>query len=178
MAATLEDLGQDQINELALLARELSDNPDTRPDFLRGMKKIRPGTPVPELELDDRLAAARKENTDALAALQNKLAERDLRDELTRRRTAIKTERNLSDTDVEAIEKVMLDKGIQNHEAAADYWDWMRQAAKPTPAAYDRSFLNKENRTVLSDYWKNPAAAARANAADAINDFKKQNRIG
>ena len=72
----------------------------------------------------------------------------------------------------------MLDKKIADHESGADYWNWMKQAAAPTPAAYDTSFMNKDNRTVLADYWKNPAGAARANAAAAINDFKRLNRAG
>jgi len=41
------------------------------------------------------------------------------------------------ESEIEEVEKVMLEKGITNHEAAAEYWQWMKQSAAPTPSGYN-----------------------------------------
>ena len=71
------------------------------------------------------------------------------------------------------IEKIMLEKKIVDHETAAEYWDWMKQAAAPTPTGYNPNVMNKFN---LSPYYKNPVTAARDEAAKALNDLRKNNR--
>lgn len=50
---SLEDLSLEARDELALLARQLAENPATRKDFLRLTKKNRPDMPIPELEIED-----------------------------------------------------------------------------------------------------------------------------
>jgi hypothetical protein len=44
---SLEDLSMEARDELALLARQLSENPATRKDFLRLTKKAKPDMPIP-----------------------------------------------------------------------------------------------------------------------------------
>jgi hypothetical protein len=41
-----------------------------------------------------------------------------------------------SDADIADIEKLMIEKGIANHETAAEYHSWMKQAAAPTPSQF------------------------------------------
>jgi hypothetical protein len=55
----------------------------------------------------------------------------------------------------------MLERGITNHETAAEYHQWMKQAAVPTSSSYNPSPMNKFD---LSNYWKNPQTAARNEA--------------
>ena len=50
---SLEDMSNDQVNELAALAKQLAENPETRKDFLRLTKKAKPDLPIPELEIED-----------------------------------------------------------------------------------------------------------------------------
>jgi hypothetical protein len=50
---SLEDLTPEARDELALLAKQLSENPETRKDFLRQVKKVKPEMPIPELEIED-----------------------------------------------------------------------------------------------------------------------------
>jgi hypothetical protein len=171
--ATLEDLNEDTIKELALLGRELSENPKTRRRFLQLTKEARPETPVPELELDERISAATKSADDRVAALEARLAEKDMRSELERRRQALK-ENGVArtDDDIEAIEKIMLEKNIANHETAADYWRLQRESAPPTPPNYDRNFIDSTARDALKKYWKNPNQAAREDAAQALKDLR------
>jgi hypothetical protein len=67
----------------------------------------------------------------------------------------------------------MLDKGITNHEVAAEYWKWMQQSAAPTPTGYNPSAISNFD---LSKYWKNPVAGARDEAAKALNELRKNPR--
>ena len=171
---SLEDLTPEARDELALLAKQLSENPDTRKDFLRQVKKMKPDMPIPELEIEDYTRHAVEKANDRVAQLEARLREKDALDELNKRRSRLKSKGLIdNDSDIEEVEKVMLEKGITNHEAAAEYWRWMQQSAAPTPSGYNPSAINKFD---LSKYWKNPVAGARDEAAKALNELRKNPR--
>lgn len=168
---SLEDMSFEQRDSLALLMRELSDNPATRKDVLRLTKQIKPDLVIPELEIENTTKSY-------VEKLEQKLMERDakdreqeaLRDLEARRNRLIKKGLVQSEEDIPEVEKVMLDKGITNHEAAAEYWQWMKQSAAPTPSGYNPSAISKFN---LGEYYKNPVAAARNEASKALNELRK-----
>jgi hypothetical protein len=82
-----------------------------------------------------------------------------------------------SEEDIAEIEKVMLEKGITDHETAADYHNWMRQASKPTPVrSFSANVLDESARGTLEKFWKNPAMAARDEASKALNELRKNPR--
>ena len=171
---SLEDLSTEARDELALLAKQLSENPETRKDFLRQVKKVKPEMPIPELEIEDYTRHAVEKANDRVAQLEARLREKDAMDELNSRRNKLKSKGLIDkDEDIEEVEKVMLEKGITNHEAAAEYWRWMQQSAAPTPTGYNPSAINKFD---LSKYWRNPVAGARDEAAKALNELRKNPR--
>ena len=141
---SLEDISLEQRDELALLAKQLAENPSTRKDFLRMTKKVKPDLPIPELEMQDYTEKKMSDMENRLLVSENKLREKDAREELNRRRQSLIT-KGLArdDADVEQIEKIMLSKNISNHETAAEYFDWMKQAAEPTPSGYNPSAISK-----------------------------------
>lgn len=168
---SLEDLTPEARDELALLARQLAENPTTRKDMLRLTKKIKPDLPIPELEIEDYTRSAVDSANDRVAQLEARLREKEAMDELNARRNKLKSKGLIDkDEDIEEVEKVMLEKGITNHEAAAEYWRWMQQSAAPTPTGYNPSAINKFD---LSKYWRNPVAGARDEAAKALNELRK-----
>mgnify|MGYP003703955817 CR=1 FL=1 len=172
--ASLEDLTPEARDELALLARQLAENPKTRKDFLRLTKQAKPDLPIPELEIEEHTNKALEAAQKRVEALEAKLQERDARSELEKRRDNLRSKGLINDEkDLEEVEKVMLEKGITNHEAAADYWQWMKQSAAPTPSGYNPSAINKFD---LSKYWKNPTQGARNEAAQALADLRKNTR--
>lgn len=168
---SLEDLTPEARDELAQLARQLAENPNTRKDFLRLTKKAKPDMPIPELEIEEATNAATAKMQNELESLRNQMREKDAIEELNRRRNKLK-EKGLiqSDEDIEQVEKVMLDKGITNHEAAAEYWSFMKQAATPTPTGYNPSAIKGFN---LDQFWKNPTQGARNEAAAALNELRR-----
>ena len=169
---SLEDLTPEARDELALLARQLAENLATRKDFLRLTKKAKPDMPIPELEIEESTTSAVQKAEDRVQALVAKLAEKDAREELEKRRSKIRA-RGLKDDDIAEVEKIMLEKGITQHDAAADYWDWMKQASTPTPSGYNPNPINKFD---LGKYWKNPVQGARDEAAKALNELRKNPR--
>jgi hypothetical protein len=170
---SLEDLSLEARDELAQLARSLAENPATRKDFLRLTKKMKPDLPIPELEIEEYTSKAVEKQDARVQALEARLREKEAMEELQKRRNTLVKKGLASEDDVEQIEKVMLERGITNHDTAAEYWSWMKQAAEPTPSGYNPNTLNKFD---LNKYWKNPNAAARDEAARALADLRKGNR--
>ena len=169
--STLEDLSYEARDELAMLARQLSENPATREQFLRLTKVAKPDMLIPELDIKDRTYQAMNQSEARVQQLEAKLQERDALADLEKRRNNLIKKGLVQDEDqIREVEKVMLDKGITNHEAAAEYWSWMRQTAEPTPMGYQPSALNKFD---LSMYWKNPTQGARNEAAKALQELRK-----
>ena len=169
--ASLEDLTPEARDELALLARELSENPATRKDFLRITRKAKPNLPIPELDVEDQVRAALTDSAKRTESLENQIRERDAKEELERRRARV-AERVGKDN-VAEVEKVMLEKGIQNHDSAAEYFEWMKQAQAPTPSAFSPNVLDKDTRATLGKFFKAPAIAAREEAMNALRDIRK-----
>ena len=167
---SLENLDDSARDELAALAKVLAENPATRKDFLRMTKKVKPDLPIPELEIEEATTNAVSAAYKRVDELEARLRDKDAIEDLQSRRQKL-MKKGVREEEIEEIEKVMLDKGITNHEAAAEYWSWMKQAAAPTPTGYNPSAIKKFD---LGKYWKNPVAGAREEASQALADLRRQ----
>jgi hypothetical protein len=168
---SLENYSPEAISELAALSKRLSEDPSTRKEFLRLTKKVHPDLPVPEIEIEEatntRVSAAEQR----VQELEARLRQKEVKEELAKRRNSLKESGYVtSDNDIKEIEKVMTDKGIANHETAAEYWRYMKQTATPTPTGYPSPVMSKFD---LKGYMKNPVGAARENAAAALMELRK-----
>jgi hypothetical protein len=171
---SLENLSLEARDELAALAQTLAENPETRKDFLRMTKRVKPDLPIPELDIEDYTHRAVSRSEDRVQALEAKLREKEAIEELQKRRQSLMKKGLIShESDVGDVEKIMLERGITNHETAAEYHQWMKQAAVPTSTGYNPSAVKQFD---LNKYWKNPAAAARNEAMNALNDLRKPQR--
>jgi hypothetical protein len=171
---SLENLSLEARDELAALAQTLAENPDTRKDFLRMTRKVKPDLPIPELDIEDYTHRAVSRSEDRVQALEAKLREKEAVEELQKRRQSLMKKGLISnESEVSDVEKIMLERGITNHETAAEYHQWMKQAAVPTSTGYNPSAVKQFD---LNKYWKNPVAAARNEAMNALNDLRKPQR--
>lgn len=161
-------------SELAALAQQLAENPETRKDFLRLTKKVKPDLPIPELDIEERASKVYSQADERVQQLEAKLKQKEAVEELERRRQTL-VKKGLVDVedDIKDVEKIMLERGITNHETAAEYHRWMKEAAKPTPSGYNPSLFKKID---LSKYWKNPVMAARDEASKALNELRQPRR--
>jgi hypothetical protein len=153
--------------------KALAENPATRKEVLRLTKKVRPDVPIPELDIEEATTNAVSMANRRVEELEAKLRDRDALEELEKRRAKVLKNGLASEADIPEIEKVMLEKGITNHEAAAEYWQWMKQSAAPTPSGYNPNTMSKFD---LSKYWKNPVTGARDEAAKALAELRKNPR--
>ena len=171
---SLENYSPEAISELAALSKRLSEDPATRKDFLRLTKKVHPDLPVPEIEMEEatnaRVSAAEKR----VMELEAKLRQKEVKEELAKRRNSLK-EAGLvqSESDIKEIEKIMTEKGIANHETAADYWKWMKESATPVSSGFPQPVMSRMD---IKGYMKNPVGAARENAAAALAELRKNPR--
>jgi hypothetical protein len=137
-------------------------------------KKVKPDLPIPELEIEESTNKALSLAEQRVQSLENKLREKDALDDLQRRRNAIKAKGLVNtEDDIKEVEKIMLDRGITNHETAAEYHQWMKQSATPTPSGYNPQIIQKMD---LNKYWKNPVTAARNEAVSALQELRRPNR--
>lgn len=170
---SLEDLTPEARDELAQLSRTLSEREDTRDEFLTLVHKAKPEVPIPELRIKARADAVLAQAQSAVSSLESRLMERDARDELnSRRANLIKKGLVRDDSEVAEVEKVMLEKKIPDHETAAEYWKFMKEAAVPTPTSFRPNVFDQGTKDRFANYWKNPAMAARNEAANALNDIR------
>jgi hypothetical protein len=171
---SLENVSYEARDELAALAQQLADNPATRKDFLRMTKKVKPDLPIPELDMEEYTHKAVSQSEQRVQALEAKLRERDAVEELQKRRQSLMKKGLIaSEDEVKDVEKIMLERGITNHETAAEFHQWMKQAAVPTSSGYNPSAVKQFD---LNKYWKNPVNAARDEAANALRDLRKPQR--
>jgi hypothetical protein len=171
---SLEDMSFEQRDQMALLMRELSDNPETRKEILRLTRKVKPGLVIPELDIEDHTSSAVSKVYQELEQMKSQKREDDAVADLNKRRMSLIKKGLIRDeSEIEQVEKIMLDKGITNHESAAEYWDWMKQSAVPTPTGYNPSAVAKFD---LGKYYKNPVMAARDEASKALNELRRNPR--
>ena len=86
---SLENLSLEARDELAALAQTLAENPETRKDFLRMTKKVKPDLPIPELDIEDYTQRAVNRSEDRVQALEAKLREKEAIEELQKRRQSL-----------------------------------------------------------------------------------------
>ena len=167
---SLEDMSYED-REMAKLAYQLNQNPSTRSEFLRLTRQVRPDVAMPELEIEERTNRALQQAEQRVASLEAKLQEKDSINDLENRR------KNLMDkglvqsrSEIQQVEKIMLEKNIVDHETAAEYHNFMKQAAVPTPSGYNPNPMRQFD---LKAFHKNPIQAARDVAAQAMGEFRK-----
>jgi hypothetical protein len=167
---SLEDMSYED-REMAKLAYQLNQNPSTRSAFLQLTRQVRPDVAMPELEIEERTNKALQQAEARVASLEAKLQEKDSINDLENRR------KNLMDkglvqsrSEIQQVEKIMLEKNIVDHETAAEYHNFMKQAAVPTPSGYNPNPMRQFD---LKAFHKNPVQAARDVAAQALGEFRK-----
>jgi len=142
--ASLEDMTVDQLlaeakrlQRIEATVNQVMAHPEGRETILRTVKKLNPSANIPEIDQADRVEKAIATEREEREKLERKLMERDARDAVAQRRADIKTKYRLSDTDVEEVEKLMLDPANQvgSHDAAARLYLYSKQSATPTPAS-------------------------------------------
>ena len=139
---SLENLSIEARDELAALAQQLADNPETRKEFLKMTKKVKPEIPIPELDIEEKTTMAVNRAEQRVQELEAKLKQKDALEELHRRRQAIVKKGLASEDDIEGIEKLMLEKKIAEElELLSDLKKQIREVIEAVPDTDERMVL-------------------------------------
>lgn len=185
MATSLEDLSVDQLLSHAKtlqgshnLLTTLMNDPATREQAQRALKKANPNLVIPEIDAADRFRESDlKPLRETVESLQAKLLERDVRDRIEKQRADTKGKYKLNDADIGEVEKLMTakDDPIPSYDAAARVYLAGKQAAEPTPSSLMPPIYEMPEK----DVW-GPGIGSKANldkiamneAFKALNDIR------
>ena len=102
---SLENLSLEAKDELAALAQTLAENPETRKDFLRMTKKVKPDLPIPELDIEDYTHRTVSKAEERVQALEAKLREKEAMEELQNRRNSVVKKGLAAESEIGDVEK-------------------------------------------------------------------------
>lgn len=153
------------------LLKELLNNPATRKDTLKLMKKAKPDMAIPELEIEESTAAAitaaRAEDKNRIDALESKLLQSQVEKRLEDQRRDVVAKGIVSADEIPAVEKLITDMGFPNYETAARYFFAQKQLAPPTTATY----YKKPFESLGVDFIKDPAGSADKIAHEMVDQY-------
>lgn len=166
--ASLEDLTPEQQDQALKLFTFTQNNPDVAKAVRRMAKEKNPSMQAPDLDLEDRIEAVRKETAAEISK------DRDERLAFIQQQQRREAHQRIKDAglDPEKVEKIMVDESIGSYDTAIKYAQAQRQLAPTTP----------ELRTALrmpdtKDLWADKNSWAKNEAFEAINELKAK-RLG
>ena len=175
MSTSLEGMTPEQIYGLAQLANTLANDPSTRENFLGLVKKGNPNLAIPEIDAKNEVLAQLQEERKAREALELKIQEREIRESIERKKAEVQSKFSFSQSDMDEIEKIMLDEQIPNYETAAKYLKASRSVAE---RSYNPATSASQVKLPDSDVWAkgfgNQTALnniAREQAYQAMNEI-------
>lgn len=152
---SLEDLSAEQRAFLAA-GELLLKNPEVAMEAKRLIKKVKPDVHFQDLATHEQIEASTKK----LREDQEKLTESINKDRLERQFAETRARLRAEGIDVEALEAFMKENELYSYEKAAKIYAQVNRPAPPTP----HSLLEDMSKPDASAFWKDPVAAARAEA--------------
>lgn len=133
---SLEGKTAEEIAQLAELAQSLGTNPKTRLGFLQLTKNANPDISIPEIDIPNSMYPAFQKSMERLGKLEQENADMKMEKSVLSKRSALlaNDKLNVTQKDIPAIEKLMVEKGIPDHNTAAEFYQMQQKAATPTPA--------------------------------------------
>ena len=170
---SLEGKSVEEIQALAELANGLASDPKTRTGFLRLTKLANPSTSIPEIDIPATMQAQFDPYLKQLDALTKKQEEREMRERIEASRRAL-VSKGIAESDVPTIEKMMVEKGIVNHETAVEFYQHQQRAAAPTPASTVQGARRFETPKMpdMKQFNNDPKAYAYGAAYSVIDGFR------
>jgi len=142
--ASLEDLTTDQLLERARQLERTSDmlqgllkDPELRQTTLRGLKKLNPSLPIPEIDAADTVRAELEAERQKRAELEDRVRRNEITQSIKEDEARIRQRFGLTDADVVEIKKLMTDEHqpIPYWDRAAEFYVAQRKVAEPTPTS-------------------------------------------
>ena len=169
----LEGKSVEEIQALAELANGLASDPKTRQGFLRLTKLANPSTSIPEIDIPEALQKHLAEPLKQLDALTKRAQEQDAERSIIKRREEL-MQKGVSAADIPKLEKLMVEKGIANHDTALEHLKMSERAAVPTPASTSSGVRKFDTPTLpdLKQFGGDQKAYSYATAYGVIDELR------
>jgi hypothetical protein len=163
---SLENLTPDELAFLNI-GKLLMQNQEVSREAKRLLKKAKPDVSLPDIELEDRLAAREAEITRKQTEFEERLNKDALERKIEAQRQSIRDQ----GIDVTALEAFMKEHEIYSYEKAAKIFSQVNRPADPTPSS-----LMTEVKGMQGDdakkLWGNPTEWARQTAKQALDELR------
>jgi Spy/CpxP family protein refolding chaperone len=161
--------------ELAQLLLDMTSNAESRDALLPHIRKARPGLPIPELDLQDKIKAHTDAQSERIKALEDQLAKSRIQAQIEEGRRKVISAGLVDESEISDLEKLMTEKKIADHEIAARYRHSERMSATPTPsiAKFNANPFEDAQKTV-TDYFKNPKSALMNDLMAGVRSMRGQ----
>lgn len=181
---SLEDLTVDQLlararamEPSAALFNTLVNNPETREEALKLVRRADPKRPIPELDASEKMEKRLEEERAERAKLEERIRDGEIRGRLDKERARVMKQYTLDDAEMLEVEKIMTreDAPIPHYDAAAKVYKAEKQLAKPTTAAIaDFSFKMPEDKRWAKGIGSNANLnrVAMEIAAETLNEVR------
>jgi len=180
MSGSIEGLTVDQVYGLAQLTHTLANDPRTRESFLSLVKQGNPNISIPEIDAKNQVLAQLEQERQARVALEARIQEKEIRENLERKKADVQSRFKFSTEDMASVEKIMLDEQIPSYETAAKYFQASRQvaAASFNPSSMESHQVSLPDASVWKNGFGNQAALnkiAQDEAYKALNEISSNN---
>lgn len=173
---SLEGKTAQEIEALATLADSIANNPRTRMPFQRLLKAANPGISVPEVDMEERVAAAVKPHVEKIEKLEARDAQLEAQTagnvlyENLRDDGVVKNRATFGE-----LVKYASEQGFQTTDSglrmAARHRSAEQESAEPTP--YTAGGFDLSDTKTNGDLMKNPNAWARDTASRVLDEIAK-----
>jgi hypothetical protein len=172
---SLEGKTAEEIAALAELAMQLSSDPKTRQGFLHLSKQANPTANIPEVDIPMQFRQVLDRGQKRLEELEKQVQEDRLEKSIEAKRRALITAGKASTKDLDAIEKIMVEKHIPDHETAAEFYALQQKSAEPTPDITMQKNLKEsvQPQMDLKPFNGNINDWARATAKNTLDEIRK-----
>lgn len=161
---------EDELKQMGRLYGKLVNTPATREFTLRATKKIAPETSIPEIDVFDRVGAAMKPHIEKTTKLEQQLLAKDVEAKIEAKRRDLR-KGGFNDDEIDAVEKIMVEKQIPDHKTAGEFYRLQSRAATPTPESWkgdNRLPFDKEKTKAAGGFKK----FFQQDAHQAVDDLR------
>lgn len=159
--------------ELANMGRmyaKLVKSPKTRDGVLRATKAVAPETNIPEIDVLDKVAVAMTPHLTKMQKLEQDAIKHQVERNIETKRAELR-EQGFGKDEIDAVEKLMVEKQIPDYKTAGEFYRLQAQSAKPTPANWE----NKNKLPVNKEGFKKEGGYKnffKQDAHQAIEDIR------
>ena len=134
--ASLENqFTDDELKSMGSLYAKLVNDQKTREFTLRATKHVAPQTPIPEIDVLDRVGAAVKPHIEKIDKLEKEMLKKSVEEKIEKKRADLRGQ-GYTQQEIEAVEKLMVEKQIPDHMTAAEFYRLQSKSVEPTPSHY------------------------------------------